>query len=101
VEWIDRIIGQKLYHHTISSHKHVTTAVRSNWIGVIALLDLRLQLYHHIMEMQEMMELLLVRMDTNTKAMLEEMRTNQAKMDINLKEMRRDQFWSSGNEIQS
>jgi translation elongation factor EF-1beta len=59
------------------------------------------------MERQQMTELLLARMDANTKAMQEktdanlkelkdDVKTNQAKMDVNLKEMREEihSIWS-------
>jgi hypothetical protein len=42
------------------------------------------KLYHHTMEMQQMMERLLAKMDTNQA----EIRTNQAKTDASLREMR-------------
>jgi hypothetical protein len=52
--------------------KHVTTGIRSgtDWIGLIRLLDLPLHrvVYRYILEMEQMTERLLAKMDANTKA---------------------------------
>jgi predicted nuclease with TOPRIM domain len=60
-------------------------------INLIIRLKIIVSLYHHTVEMQQMMEHLLANMDANqaeVNAMQQTMDTNEAKVDANLKEFK-------------